>query len=294
MNKKLLIKLYKINSPSKRENKMRSFIIRYVKTMKDVRIQSDKIGNIYLTKGESESYPALVAHMDEVHNIRGEREIVELKGVLFGYSMKDMKQVGIGADDKNGIWIALEALRTLPALKVLFTVQEEIGAVGASYASVKFFDDCRFVLECDRKGNSDFITQIYHEQICSDEFVSDLKPILNEYGYKEATGLLTDVITLRDNGLKLSCANISCGYYNPHTQFEFTNLYDLKNCLKMVLEICGIEKTYLYEEEDYKYIDWYENNFNDKQYCDICMDMDCFNCKHYNSEGVKYDLYEKK
>ena len=292
MNKELLIKLYKINSPSKRENKMRSFIIRYVKTMKDVRIQSDKIGNIYLTKGESESYPALVAHMDEVHNIRGEREIIELKGILFGYSMKDMKQVGIGADDKNGIWIALEALRTLPALKVLFTVQEEIGAVGASYASVKFFDDCRFVLECDRKGNSDIITSIYHEKICSDEFLYDIKPIFKSYGYSKNNGLLTDVAELRDNNLNLSCVNISCGYYNPHTDEEYTVLKDLQNCLEMVLEICrSVTNTYLHE--NHKFHNYYNDSFGGFM-CDVCSSMDCGNCPYYSKEGIKYDLYEKK
>ena len=38
---------------------------------------------------------------------------------------------------------------------------------------MKFFDDCRFVLQCDRKGNSDFITNASCTELCSDDFLKD-------------------------------------------------------------------------------------------------------------------------
>lgn len=208
------------------------------------------------------------------------------------YGCDDTVRYSILEYAKNEIGIALEALRTLPALKVLFTVQEEIGAVGASYASIKFFDDCRFVLECDRKGNSDIITSIYHEKICSDEFLYDIKPIFKSYGYSKNNGLLTDVVELRDNNLNLSCVNISCGYYNPHTDEEYTVLKDLQNCLEMVLEICSsVTNTYLHE--NHKFYNYYNDSFGGFM-CDVCSSMDCGNCPYYSNEGVKYDLYEKK
>lgn len=100
---------------------------------------------------------------------------------------------------------------------------------------MKFFDDCRFVLQCDRKGNSDFISNIYGNPLCSSQFIKDAS--LGEHGYKEERGMQTDVQTLRQRGLEISCANISCGYYYPHTPHEMTNIADLKKCLTLVEHI---------------------------------------------------------
>lgn len=100
---------------------------------------------------------------------------------------------------------------------------------------MKFFDDCRFVLQCDRKGNSDFISDIYGNSLCSSQFIKDAS--LGEHGYKEERGMQTDVQTLRQRGLEISCANISCGYYYPHTPHEMTNIADLKKCLTLVEHI---------------------------------------------------------
>lgn len=49
--------------------------------------------------------------------------------------------------------------------------------------------------------------------------------------------MLTDVRTLKERGLKVACVNLSCGYYNPHTDTEFTILADLEKCRKFVFHI---------------------------------------------------------
>ncbi|MEB3373874.1 hypothetical protein SFC43_13500 [Bacteroides sp. CR5/BHMF/2] len=60
----------------------------------------------------------------------------------------------------------------------------------------------------------------------------------------------TDVRTLRDRGLEISCANISCGYYYPHTPHEMTNIEDLKKCRKLVEHIIeNCREVYTYKEE---------------------------------------------
>ena len=45
---------------------------------------------------------------------------------------------------------------------------------------------------------------------------------------------MTDVLTLKENGLEVSCANVSCGYYNAHTDEEITVKKDLQKCLDFV------------------------------------------------------------
>lgn len=43
--------------------------------------------------------------------------------------------------------------------------------------------------------------------------------------------MMTDVLELKERGLGVSCINLSCGYYEPHSDEEFTVKKDLLNCL---------------------------------------------------------------
>ena len=58
-----------------------------------------------------------------------------------------------------------------------------------------------------------------------------------KFGYKETHGMMTDVQELKERGLQVSCINLSCGYYEPHTDHEFTIKKDLMNCLSLVEHI---------------------------------------------------------
>lgn len=231
----LLKRLYEISSPSKREYDMIDFIRKQAKSL-GVKCTRDIKGNLYITKGKSDTYPCIAAHMDEVHDRRQKGyEVVVHKSVIFGFDIKQNSFAGIGADDKNGIWVALKCLKKYDVLKCVFFVGEEIGCVGSSAANMNFFDDCRFVVQCDRKGSNDLITKISFDELCSKEFVKALDP--QKYGYKEANGMMTDVHELKTRGLGISCINMSCGYYEPHTNREYTIIDDLLKCLHFVEHI---------------------------------------------------------
>lgn len=125
----------------------------------------------------------------------------------------------------------------------MFFVGEETGCIGSNHADMSFFDDCRFVLQCDRRNNSDFITSIGGYKLCGNDFLDDAK--IEDFGYKTREGLTTDVGTLRKNGLKVASANMSCGYYDPHKDTEFTYFPDLEKCLGLVSYIVeNCTKTY--------------------------------------------------
>lgn len=231
---KLLEQLYSISSPSTKEKKMRSFLINKIRSIKDAKYSIDAIGNIYITKGKGESFPCLAAHIDEVHLSHSQDyEIVNHNNeIIFGYDTKERRFQGIGADDKNGIWVCLKCLELFPLLKCVFFVQEEIGCIGSQEADMTFFRDCRFVVQCDRKGNQDIITKINNTSICSLTFLKQISPSL--FGYNQNHGLSTDVYQLKLNGLGISCINLSCGYYYPHSEHEMTNIADLNKCLDYV------------------------------------------------------------
>ena len=234
---KLLKQLYTIHSKSGKEDKIRRFIIKYVKRkIKDAKIVKDLRGNIYITRGISETYPVIVAHMDQVQTLHsGDFQAVEANGIIFGYSQKHKRFEGLGADDKNGIWIALKCLQKYDNIKVAFFVEEEIGCNGSENADMNFFKDARFVIQPDRRGNDDLITSICGLELCSKEFIMAVNA--KKFGYSEEDGMMTDIETLKNNGLEVSAINLSCGYYRPHSDEEFTIIADLENCLHLVQSI---------------------------------------------------------
>ena len=169
----LLKQLYKIHCPSGNERVMKKFIRRYVKEhIPRAKIRTDKMGNLYIIKGIAKSYPCIVAHLDQVQRVHSKDFTpIETKELIFGYSPRNRRQEGLGADDKNGIWCALKCLEKFSTLKVVFFVEEETGCIGSSQADMGFFKDCRFVVQPDRRGYKDLITNIGWTDLCSNEFL---------------------------------------------------------------------------------------------------------------------------
>ena len=256
INWRLLKKLYAIHSPSGKEDKMIKFLASYLKSLPGVQLGKDAYGNLYARKGESESYPCIVAHLDQVQrNHPRDFRAIETRDIIFGYSAKEHSFCGLGADDKNGIIIALESIKKYDHMKVAFFREEEIGCNGSSHAEMRFFDDCRFVMQCDRRGNSDLITNIGSIDLCSEQFIRDIAP--EHWGYKEEQGLMTDVETLKENGLSVSAINLSCGYYSPHTENEVAVKRDLEKCWRFVQHIIE-DCTDVYPHEIGGYYDEWE------------------------------------
>ncbi len=267
MNMQLLKRLYNIYSPSGKEEKMVKFLCSYIRQLPgNISMSKDKFGNLYVVKGESESYPCLVSHIDQVSHCNHSKDFkaIETRDIIFGYSPKNRRFENLGADDKNGVFICLECLKKHDAIKVVFFREEEVGCRGSSEAMMSFFDDIRFVIQPDRKGNSDLITNISYSELCSEKFLEEVEP--EKWGYREENGLMTDVLTLKENGLGVSCINVSCGYYNPHTDEEVTVKKDLMKSLSFIEHIIE-DCTDVYPHIlDYGYWGRYDNELEDEIY----------------------------
>ena len=256
---KLLIDLYKVHSPSRHEEPMRRFLKKYIGQIEGARVEEDKTGNLLVTKGLSETYPCIVAHMDEVHTVRPKKfkVVVYKDNYILGGDAEILRPCGIGADDKNGIWVALKLLERFDAVKAAFFVGEEVGCVGSRAVDMKFFNDCRFVLQADRKNGGDFIDTACGTSLCGQPFKAAMK--IAQFGYKPTTGLTTDVQELKSRGLAVACANISCGYYNPHTIDEYTDFSELENCLEM----CEYAFRHITDVQKHKHVAKYDlPNYN--------------------------------
>lgn len=250
MNKELLFQLYRIHAKSGSEKKMRKFLRKQAVLCGAQSVETDRYGNVLIVKGEADTYPCLAAHMDQVQSFHSKDfEVVQIGDDVIGWSRKSHSQQGLGADDKNGLFICLECLKKYDNIKVAFFSGEEVGCVGSSKVNLDFFKDCRFIIEPDRKGFSDLITSMAVGDVCSKEFIDAIG--YKEFGYKEEVGSITDVGELVERGVGISCLNLSCGYYDAHTDHEMCVLSELENCLNFVqhiVETCTDVYSYEYDE----------------------------------------------
>jgi hypothetical protein len=235
----------------------------------DIEYYVDGYNNVYVTKGDNDYYPCYIAHTDTVHEIdsinveRGQRKKPFTFGKDFGESTYDVlyainnegNPTGIGGDDKAGIFICLELLRTLDNCKVAFFVSEEIGCIGSKEADVDFFDDVSFVCQYDAPGDH-LITEVcsgvrMYEK--NGEFIDLLKPVIeSSYGNQmyEQSHPFTDVMEIKKK-TDVSCINLSCGYYNMHTKDEFICIDDVERAINAGIGISefGLDSKFYYEVE---------------------------------------------
>ena len=167
----------------------------------------------------------LVAHLDTVHH-QTVRDIC--------YSAKRrivMSPQGIGGDDRAGVFMILQIIRRARC-HVLFCEDEEIGAVGA-----RVFDQSgirpkvNFIVELDRRGRNDAVFY----GCCNLEFTS----FVEQFGFREAMGSFSDISIIAP-GLETAAVNISAGYYEEHTRYEYI---DLKHMMMNVRRVTRMVRT---------------------------------------------------
>lgn len=252
----LLRKLYSICVPTGREWPMIQFVLDHLAThVPQAQVSIDSSGNLYIcrerqglrviNRSASEGYevkglkgyngfPTLCCHLDQAQKIHADDfEIRERDGIITGFSPSRNAPEGLGADDKNGIWVCLKALEQCDHIKVFMSVGEEKGCWGSNRADMSFFSDALYILEPDCKGGEEIRTILKGVPCASPEFEDALD--VEKFGYTITEGKTTDILPLTLSGVGVSCANIPCGYHNPHKDDEYCNVADLQKCLDFLL-----------------------------------------------------------
>lgn len=253
--------------------------------------------NIYVTKGSPlpNGYPCIVSHTDTVHAIVPDDQFKvgydHDNRIIYGYNPIKRDFTGIGGDDKVGIYIALAAVRDFTSIKACFFRDEEIGCVGSGDADISFFSDCMYILQCDRKGNKDFVNRISSTPISSKAFQDDVAGIIKTYGYDFHDGGMTDVYKLTQRQVGISTANMSCGYYNPHSSDEFISVDDVDNTLRMVYEILWtLDKRYEHKVDIQSYTSSKSKTYYDYDNWYTPKSVKHDDIEHYNDDyGVYLD-----
>lgn len=233
--KPLFQQLYAIHSPTGKEWEMICFVRQWLaKHVPEAEVQMDRLGNLYITKGKAENgYPTLVCHFDQVQTLHSDDfEVREEEGKLYGWSESNQRREGLGADDKNGIYVCLRCLMECQCLKVFMAVGEEKGCIGSNRADMSFFADSLYVLEPDCKGGTEPHAVLRGIPCASTDFIEALR--LEANGYTLTEGKASDILALTLNDVGVSCINLPVGYHNPHKEDEYTVIEELEHCLSFV------------------------------------------------------------
>jgi len=247
MNVNNLKKILSIPTYSGYEFLLKEYVISFCKD-NDYLIELDSKGNVYITKGvldDGEYYPCVSAHLDSVYENQIKLIInggsLNIKETLINNDIKLSNDLGIGGDDKCGVFICLELLLKLDKLKVILFVEEECGCYGSKNSNKNMFLDVGYVIEFDAPTNdwcSLSCSGVDLFNYCSFELI---KPILNKYNiYNFSVDPYTDVAVLR-RLYNISCFNFFSGYYNQHRgSNEYVMVNDVKKALNMGYEIIQV------------------------------------------------------
>lgn len=218
LNFTLLHSLYYAYSPSYQEFAVSSIVKQELNRL-NIPFTESKHGNIYRIR---KNQPLLSAHMDMVafSPIR-DLDIDEVSG-----DIRATNKTSLGADDKNGVFIALQLLTVFPYLSFCFSVCEESGGglwyeTGLEAAITK--KSVPFALVFDRRDNKDIIGA--SNGYCTEEFEKALCSLISPLGYSPTIGTFSDANFFRDF---CNSVNLSCGYYGAHTVMEYANMFDIE------------------------------------------------------------------
>ena len=110
--KQLLIDTLKVQSETYNSFRMFAYIVRFLTKNSIPFYVYD--GSIYATKGDGKNgHPCVISHTDTVHDIVSNLTVYETRdGNLFAMNNDNMEQIGIGGDDKVGIYICRQYIVT--------------------------------------------------------------------------------------------------------------------------------------------------------------------------------------
>jgi putative aminopeptidase FrvX len=231
----LLTRLFEIPTVSGDEARMISFLQEYASARK-FHFRRDAIGNLRVTKGSTECYPAVAAHIDTVHPLR--KVTISLQDGIFTAEDKAGHQCGFGADDKTGVFTCLRLLDELPAVAAFFFVQEEIGMIGARNMSPAWMNDIGYLIEFDcpsrymASATSDGVP-LFKE---GSSFIKHADVVFESHrgteGFSFQNHPFTDVATIRRR-FPISCLNLASGYHNWHARDEYASLEEIQAAVSL-------------------------------------------------------------
>jgi putative aminopeptidase FrvX len=232
----LLEKLLSIPGVSGRESRIREFVQKQLAPSVDF-MTIDRNGNLLAEKTYGSGHgPTILlsAHLDIVHELEQDRLILKENGIWSSSN-------GIlGADDRAGVAVLLIIAQHLfhstfsGKVKFIFTVQEEVGLVGADQVDDYFLWDTDSAIVVDRRGTGDIVTSCGgYFPFCDKQYGQFFENLAKEkgfFGWRCTPGGSSDTGIWALHGIQ--SVNLSVGYQHEHTKNESL---DVKACFQTAL-----------------------------------------------------------
>ena len=249
-----LYDLMSVPTYSRNEYRMQMYIINWARS-RNIKVSMDTKGNLYLTKGvlgENEYYPCVTSHMDTVQEkakvyaeagarldikTREKALFTDKDKQFYGGNVKHeiyVDGMGIGADDKGGVFISLSLMDKFDKMKAAFFVEEEVGMLGSKEMNVKFFEDCGYCIGWDSPDLNRAAWKSSGTRLFSMEFYEDyIKEVCDKWGLTDfRSEPFTDIINIREK-TNLMCMNFGNGGYDAHMYTEYSVIEDMDHALGM-------------------------------------------------------------
>jgi tripeptide aminopeptidase len=238
-----LEQLLMIPGASGNEGRIREYVIDRLSPYMD-HLTVDNKGNVLAEKtyrnGQGPTI-LLNAHLDTVYELEEGRKIIK-NGTVWSSS------IGIlGADDRAGVAVVLHLVEHLyhsnfsGKVKIIFTVEEESGLVGASKVGEYFLWGTDGAIVVDRRGNGDIVTSCGSLlPFCHKDYGTFFEKVADEEGlsgWAATMGGSSDTRIWAGHGIQ--SVNLSAGYWNEHTDEEMLDVaacYQTAKLLKAVFK----------------------------------------------------------
>ena len=178
---------------------------------------------------------ALVAHMDTVFKTQPQNIFYD-KDKCVMWSPE-----GLGADDRAGVFAIIKILQAGLRPSVIFTTDEEIGAVGAEKLVAEVpqpYTELKYVIQLDRRGSNDCV------------FYDCDNPTFIEYvetfGFAENWGSFSDISVICP-AWKVAGVNLSIGYDDEHSFTEILNTTHMLQTISKVKKMLQVENIPAFE-----------------------------------------------
>lgn len=178
---------------------------------------------------------ALVAHMDTVFKLPPDDIYYdERKNVMWSPD-------GLGADDRAGVYAIVTLIREGFKPHIIFTTDEEMGAIGASLLAKLDcpFSDCKYIIQLDRRGSNDCV---FYD--CDNQAFVDY---VEQFGFEWNYGTFTDISRLCP-AWKIAGVNLSVGYKDEHSVSEVLFVGQLLSTIAKVRKMLQQAETAPYFE----------------------------------------------
>ena len=196
------------------------------------RFETDLWNNVYLRKGKCGPVPAVCAHIDTVPSV-GTGKLRQQRGRLFGVDAQG-QLVGIGGDDKAGVFVCLKLLERLDNFAVILFAAEEIGGLGSTNAPATWFTDVGYMIEFDCPGHGlvSYTSGGVRLFANDGEFIQRAAPVMAKHKLTLwQYHPFSDIMVVRQR-FPISCLNLSCGYYNWHAKEELIVLAEVAAAIR--------------------------------------------------------------